>query len=71
MALEKAIMQFPLEIFEECDMYNVHLCKGPFANYVDNILTFFDHLPSCIDICYGINVDKKWNFWTTYLPRQH
>ena len=25
-------------------------------------LAFFDHLPPCVDIFYGINVDKKWAF---------
>ena len=34
--------------------------KGSFTNYVDNILPFFDHLPSSVDNFYGINVDKKW-----------
>ena len=34
----------------------------PFTNYVDKILTFFDHLPSCVDIFYRTNVDKKWTF---------
>ena len=40
--------------------------KGMFTNYVDKILDFFDHLPPCVDIFYGMNVD---NFKTTYLPR--
>ena len=46
--------------------------KGLFTNYVDKILTFFDHLPPCIEIFYGMNVDKKWTFLDhlpTYLPR--
>ena len=29
---------------------------------------FFDHLPPCVDIFYGINVEKSGHFWTTYLP---
>ena len=40
--------------------------KGMFTNYVHKILDFFDHLPLCVDIFYGMNVD---NFKTTYLPR--
>ena len=36
--------------------------KGSFTNYVDKILAFFDHLPPCVDIFYGITVDKKWTF---------
>ena len=44
--------------------------EGPFTNYVEKILAFFDHLPPCVDIFYGINVVKKsGHFWTTYLPR--
>ena len=39
---------------------SVKLLKGLFSNYVDKI--FFDHLPPCIDIFYGMNVDKKWTF---------
>ena len=38
------------------------LSRGPFTNYVDKILASFDHLPPCVDIFYGINVDKKWTF---------
>ena len=33
-----------------------------FTNYLDIILAFFDHLPPCVDIFYGINVDKKLPF---------
>ena len=34
--------------------------KGPlFTNYVDKILAFFYRLPPCVDIFYGINIDKK------------
>ena len=25
-------------------------------------LAFFDHLPPCMDIFFGMNVDKKWTF---------
>ena len=31
--------------------------KVLFTNYVDESLAFFDHLPPCIDIFYGIKVD--------------
>ena len=41
---------------------------GPFTNYVDKIFGFFDHLPPCVDIFYGINIEKSGHFWTTYLP---
>ena len=36
--------------------------KGSFTNYVYKILAFFDHLPTCVDIFYGMIVDKKWTF---------
>ena len=38
------------------------LYKGSFTNYIDKILAFFDHLPPCVDIFYGITIDKKWSF---------
>ena len=31
--------------------------------------SFFDHLPPCVDIFYGINVDKKWTF-LDHLPKE-
>ena len=34
--------------------------KGSFTNYDEKILAFFDHLPPCVDIFYGIKVGKKW-----------
>ena len=48
--------------------YKIVFLQESFTNYVDKILTFFDHLPTFVDIIYGINVDKKQTFWTTYLP---
>ena len=36
--------------------------KGPFTKYIDKILAFFDHLPPCFDIIFGINIDKMWTF---------
>ena len=36
-----------------------NLVLGSFTNYVDKILAFFDHLPPCVDIFYGMNIDKK------------
>ena len=36
-----------------------NFCKGSFTKYVDKILSFLDHLPPCVDIFYGMNVDKK------------
>ena len=41
--------------------------RGPFTKYVDKILAFFDHLPPCVDIFYGMDIDKKWTF-LDYLP---
>ena len=35
----------------------------------NKILAFFDNQPPCVDIFYGMNVDKCGHFWTTYLPR--
>ena len=40
---------------------------GPFTNYVDKSLAFFDHLLPCVDIFYSINVDIYRP--PTYLPR--
>ena len=58
--VQKSIFSFDKWIFTQ----------GLFTNYVDNILTFFDHLKPWVDIFYGINVDKKsGHLWTTYLPR--
>ena len=42
--------------------------KNTFTNYVDKILSYFDHLPPYVDIFYLIKVDKMWHFWTTYPP---
>ena len=42
-----------------------HFHQGSFTNYVDKIFVFFDHLTTCVDIFYGMEVDKK----TTYIPR--
>ena len=40
---------------------DVHKQRWPF---------FFDYRSPCVDIFYGtMNVDKKWTFCTTYLPR--
>ena len=36
--------------------------RGSFTNHVDKILAFFDHLPSFVDIFYGMNVHKKRTF---------
>ena len=36
--------------------------KRSFTNYVDNILAISDLLPPCVDIFYGMNVDKMWTF---------
>ena len=48
---------------------SICVSKGVFTNYVEKILAFFDHLSACVDIFYGMNVDKKWTFEITYLPR--
>ena len=41
--------------------------KGPFKNYIDKILAFFDHLPPSIDIFYLMDVVKKSTI-LDYLP---
>ena len=48
--------------FEKKSRYFRLKLMGSFTNYVDKILVFFDYLPTCIDIYYGMNVDKKWTF---------
>ena len=44
------------------------LSQGSFTNYVDKILAFFDHLPTFVDIFYGMNVDKNWTFLDHLVP---
>ena len=42
----------------------IRVLRGAFFNYVDNILAYFDHLPSYVDIFYLIRVDQKVDiFW--------
>ena len=41
--------------------------RGSFTNYVDKVLTFFDHLTSSVDTFYLINIDEKLIF-LNYLP---
>jgi hypothetical protein len=62
---ERAVMQ---KVVLSCDLEISP--KGSFTNYVDKILAFFHHLPPCVDIFYGMNVDKKTNISEppTYLP---
>ena len=43
--------------------HKVQSDKGSFTNYVDKILALFDHLPTCVDIFYGMNVDKNPNIF--------
>ena len=41
--------------------------KGVVRKHVDKILASFHHLPPCVNIFYGMKVDKKWttpNFGT-------
>ena len=33
--------------------------KGPLTNYVDKILAFFDRLPPCVDIFFGMNYERS------------
>ena len=42
--------------------------KGSFNNYVDMILPFFDHLPTCTWTFITLNVDQNWHILTTYPP---
>ena len=42
--------------------------RGRSQDAVTRFCLFFDHLPPSIDIVYGIIVDKRGHFWTTYLP---
>ena len=41
--------------------------KGSFTNYVDKFWLFLTTYPPCVNIFYGINVDKMWTF-LDYLP---
>ena len=36
---------------------------GAFNNYVDQIFTFFDPLPPCVDSFYILSMDKNRHFW--------
>ena len=49
------------DVIYECPKY-----QGAFTKYVDKIVAFFDHLS--VYIFYGITVDKKSIFSTTYPP---
>ena len=40
----------------------IALCKGPFKNYVDKILTIFDYLPTSTWTLFTLNLDKKKHF---------
>ena len=58
---------FSLTLFTENDLTQVvqkshKHTQGVFTNSVDKIFAFFDHLPPCIDIFYGMNVRKKLTF---------
>ena len=43
-------------------------CRGPFNNYVEKILAFFDYLPTSTWTFFTLNVDKKKHFLITYPP---
>ena len=45
--------------FTNMNFTNMNSTKRSFTKYVDKILAIFDHLPPCVDIFYGMNVDKK------------
>ena len=42
--------------------------EGAFNDYVDTILSFFDHLPTSEWTLNPHNVGNNWHFLTTYLP---
>ena len=46
----------------------VRTAWGSFNNYVDMILSFFDHLPTPTWTFITLNVDQNWHFLTTYPP---
>ena len=50
----KSVIGFNFSI--TCDAKDDIWHKGSFTTYVDKILAFFDHLPPCVDIFYGMNV---------------
>jgi hypothetical protein len=35
-----------------------HNVTGSFTNYVNKMLSVFDHPPTCVDIFYGMNIDR-------------
>ena len=41
---------------------------GPFKNYVDKILTYFDYLPALTWTFFTLNMDKKEQVLTTHPP---
>ena len=43
--------------------------KGHSQTTLTRFWLFLTNYPHCVDIFYGMNVDKKWTFWITYLPR--
>ena len=52
-----------LVTFKGKNVPNFVYTKGAFTNYVDKIVAFSDHIPSSVDIFYGINVAKNKFFW--------
>ncbi len=59
------LLKYPL-MSQISPYYNANILvveyRGPFNNYVDIILLFFDHPPTSMDICYVLNVDKNDKF---------
>ena len=57
------LMKSHLNIFMKSILSNTYfLNPKTIKNYVDKILALLDHLPPCVEIFYGMNVDKRWTF---------
>ena len=61
-SLKKKLSNGPVE---KVRLWEVHFL----VFLLKRFLAFLTTYPPCVDIFYGINVDKKWTFLTTYLPR--
>ena len=54
--------------FHQLQWWFGDFAMGPFNNYVDKILTFFDYLPTSTWTFITLKVDKKKHFLTIYPP---
>ena len=57
----KTVVVLPSQFFQQTS-FRFFLVRGRSQTTLTRFWLFFDHLPPCVDIFYGTNVDKKWTF---------